>query len=131
MHEVGVKFKVIASKCILDLSFEKGVLKIPLLEFMDSTEAHTRNIMSLEQCEIQNDRYITDFYLILDRLINTTKDVDLLCDKEIIVNSLGDNNVVTSMISNLNRGIFGGDMNSDYSHVCEALNKFYEVPWHR
>lgn len=141
LHEAGVKFKVasskcvqgrvVLSKCVLDFKFEKGVLEIPLLEFVDSTESRVRNIMALEQCDFGSDQYITDFYLILDRLINTTKDVDLLCDKGIIVNCLGDSKAVTSMINNLNRGILRRNMNSDYNRFCKKLNAFYEEPWHR
>ena len=114
LREAGVKFEVVPRKCVQDLSFKEGVLKIPLLEFVDSTEARVRNIMALEQSYHKKDMYITDFYLILDRLINSDKDVDLLSYKGIIVNCLGDNNVITSMINKLNRGILRDDMNSDY-----------------
>ena len=131
LREAGVKFEVGPNKCVLDLSFKEGVLKIPLLDFQDDTEAYVRNIMALEQCYHTEDRYITDFYLILDRLINTDKDVDLLSNKGIIVNSLGDNNVITLMINNLNRGIYRSNMNSNLCHLCEELNAFYEKPWHR
>ena len=116
---------------MLDLSFKEGVLEIPLLEFVDSTEAYVRNIMALEQCYHTWDRCITDFYLILDRLINTDKDVDLLSDKEIIINCLGDSNVITSMINKLNRGIGRINMNSNLCCLCEELNAFYLKPWHR
>ena len=131
LREAGVKFEVGPNKCVLDLSFKEGVLEIPLLEFQDDTEAYVRNIMALEQCNHTEDRYFTDFYLILDRLINTDKDVDLLSHKGIIVNSLGDNNVITSMINNLNRGIYRSNMNSNLCRLCEELNAFYEKPWHR
>ena len=131
LHEAGVKFKLASSKCILDLHFENGVLEIPLLDFQDDTEACVRNIMALEQCDFAMHRHITDFYLILDHLINIDKDVDLLCDKGIIVNCLGDNNVITSMINKLNRGIFRRDMNAKHYKICEDLNKFYDEPWHR
>ena len=77
-------------------------------------EDRVRNIMALEQCDPRKPLYFTDFFLILDRLVNTTTDVDLLSDKGIVVNSLSDNNVVTSIINNLNRGIFRGDMNKNY-----------------
>ena len=87
--------------------------------------------MALEQCDYRRDACITDFYLILDHLINTTKDVDLLSDEGIIVNRLGDSNTVTSMINNLSKGIFKRSMNSDYCELYEALNAFYEVEWHR
>ena len=131
LREAGVKFKAIRGKSVLDLSFKEGVLEIPLLEFVDSTEAYVRNIMALEQCYHTWDRCITDFYLILDRLINTDKDVDLLSDKEIIINCLGDSNVITSMINKLNRGIGRINMNSNLCCLCEELNAFYLKPWHR
>ena len=86
--------------------------------------------MALEQCDYRRDACITDFYLILDHLINSTKDVDLLSDEGIIVNRLGDSNTVTSIINNLSKGIFRRSMNSDYCELCEALNAFYEVEWH-
>uniref|UniRef100_A0A2N9HYS3 Uncharacterized protein n=1 Tax=Fagus sylvatica TaxID=28930 RepID=A0A2N9HYS3_FAGSY len=151
LHEAGVKFKVISSKCVrdeeasskcirdevvssnclLDLSFKNGVLEIPLLDFQDDTEALVRNIMALEQCDYRRPKFITDFYLILDCLINTTKDVDLLSDKGIVVNSLGDSEAVTSMINKLNRGILRGDMNSNFNRLCKELNEYYEKPWHK
>ncbi|KAM4126176.1 hypothetical protein ACB094_01G368200 [Castanea mollissima] len=118
LREAGVTFKVASSKCVLDLKFQKR-------------EALIRNIMALEQCDYRRDACITDFYLILDHLINTTKDVDLLSDEGIIVNRLGDSNAVTSMINNLSKGIFRRSMNSDYCELCEALNAFYEVEWHK
>ena len=114
LREAGVKFKVVSSNCVLGLNFNNGVLKIPLLDFEDNMEARVRNIMALEQCDPRKPLYFTDFFLILDRLVNTTTDVDLLSDKGIVVNSLSDNNVVTSIINNLNRGIFRGDMNKNY-----------------
>ncbi|KAM4133944.1 hypothetical protein ACJW30_01G370100 [Castanea mollissima] len=93
--------------------------------------SQVRNIMALEQCDQRKPLYYTDFYLLLDRLINTTKDMDLLCDKGSVVNSLGNNNVVTSIINNLNRGIIRSDMNTVYYLLCEDLNAFYEKPWNR
>ncbi|KAL4655093.1 hypothetical protein ACB092_01G426000 [Castanea dentata] len=131
LREAGVKFEVVPNICVLDLSFKEGVLKIPLLKFEDYTEAFVRNILALEQCDDKKDRYITDFYILLDYLIDTNKDVNLLAEKGIINNGLGDNNTVAFMINNLNKGIFWKNMNSDLCRLCEELNAFYEKPWHK
>ena len=72
-----------------------------------------------------------DFYFILDSLINTTKDVDLLSHKGILINGLGDSNAVTSMINNLNRGIMWRKFNSNFNQLGKDLNEYYEKPWHR
>ncbi|KAL0013053.1 hypothetical protein SO802_000122 [Lithocarpus litseifolius] len=105
LHEAGIKFTKAPTTRVLDLDFKNGELKIPALTFVDDTEDLVRNIMALEQCNIRLDAYFTDFYIILDHLISTTKDVDLLSKKGIIVNCLGDSETVTSMINKLNRGI--------------------------
>ncbi|KAM3714899.1 hypothetical protein ACJW31_01G367900 [Castanea mollissima] len=129
----GVTFKVASRKCVLDLNFKKGVLEIPLLKFLDCTEALIRNIRALEQCDYRRDACITDFYLILDHLINTTKDVDLLSDEGIIVNRLGDSNAMISMINNLSKGILRRSMNSDYCRMAQRnailKNQYFSTPW--
>ena len=86
--------------------------------------------MALEQCHYPLDAYFTDYIRVLDLLINTTRDVDLLLQKGIFVNGLGDTNAVTNLVNNLCKHIFISDTNSDYCCLCEDLNSFYDDPWH-
>ena len=67
----------------------------------------------------------------LDHLINTSEDVDLLSDEGIIDNRLGDSNAVTTMINNLNKGIEWIAVINDYIDLYNKLNSFYENPRHR
>ncbi|KAF3958563.1 hypothetical protein CMV_016539 [Castanea mollissima] len=131
LREAGVKFKVVESECRFDINFEKGVLKIPSLELMAWTEVVTRNIMALEQTHYIKDTYFTDYLILMDSLINTREDVDLLCKKKILVNYLGDNNAAMSMINNLNNGITWITTRKDYIDLYKKLNSFYEIPWHK
>ena len=128
LHEAGVKFKVSSSNSLLELEFPNGVLEIPCIYLSGRTETVTRKIMAFEQCHFFEEAYITDYYFIMDFLINTTRDVDLLCDKKIIVNYLGDNSAAMSMVKNLNKGIVWLKMSSDYYRLSNALNEFYENP---
>ena len=73
----------------------------------------------------------TYYLILLDFLINTRKDVDLLCDKKILVNYLGDNNAIKSMINNLNKDIIWSGTRDDYIDLCKELNGFYKNPWHK
>uniref|UniRef100_A0A2N9IDR2 Uncharacterized protein n=1 Tax=Fagus sylvatica TaxID=28930 RepID=A0A2N9IDR2_FAGSY len=154
LHEAGVTFKVASSKCVPDevalsihdeqplnkclldedpskrmlgLSFDdnKGVLEIPHLLFNDDTEAHVRNIMALEQYD--GEIYITHFYLILDYLIDTDEDVELLINEGILVNELGENKAVKSMINRLNRGIiYDNNMIPEVRQLSARLNDYYK-----
>ena len=131
LHEAGVKFTKAPTTSVLDLDFKNGELKIPTLTFEDYAEDHVRNVMALEQCNISLDAYFTDFYIILDHLINTTKDVDLLSKKGIIANRLVDSKAVTSMIKKVNRGIIRRGMNANYFNLCIKLDEFAEGFWNR
>lgn len=133
LHEAGVKFELSTSKCLLDLDFDKstGVLKIPGLELNDSAEARIRNVMAYEQFDLGEKIFITDYLIILDFLINTPKDMDLLCDKEIVINYLGDNQVATSVVNCLNTNVLWLGIDSKYSDICEDLNSFGKTPRHR
>ncbi|XP_030939994.1 UPF0481 protein At3g47200-like [Quercus lobata] len=107
LHAAGVKFEAVTSTWYFDIKFEKGVLKFPKFEIEDKTEVISRNIMALEQTRYIENAYYTDYFMLLDFLINTTEDVNLLCDEKILDNILGDNDGVKSMINNLNKGVIG------------------------
>ncbi|XP_030950183.1 UPF0481 protein At3g47200-like [Quercus lobata] len=133
LHEAGVKFKVSSSKCLADITFEftNGLLEIPRLELHDGTETLIRNVMALEQFCYPTNKYVTDYFIFLDDLINTTNDMDLLCNKKIVINYLGNNSAATSFFNNLNTNISMPGVYSNYNHICQDLNKFCEKPWHK
>ncbi|KAF5444424.1 hypothetical protein F2P56_036901 [Juglans regia] len=130
LHEAGVEFKVSSSKCLFDLKFKNGVLELPCLKLENTTDSLYRNLMALEQCYYLNEAYVTDYIVLLDHLINTPKDVDLLVQKGIIVNWIGDSNAVTSLINSLSSGIVYHTTNIHYYDLCEDLKTFYEDPRH-
>lgn len=130
LHEAGVKFKVSSSKCLLDLNFSNKVLEIPCICLDGRTEILARNILAYEQCHAFADACIADYYVILHYLINTARDVDLLCDKKIISNCLGDSNAAMSLVNSLSKGLVLKSMFSDYCRLSDALNEFYANPRH-
>lgn len=134
LHEAGVKFKMSSSKCLLDIKFDlkNGVLEIPCLELYDETVRLIRNVMAFEQtCYTEKCIYLMDYSIFLDDLINTTKDMDLLCNKGIVANYLGDNEAAKSIINNLNINVYPPSANSNYIQIYKDLNAFYQKPSHR
>ncbi|XP_065638129.1 UPF0481 protein At3g47200-like, partial [Quercus suber] len=143
LHEAGVKLKGVkfdeemgryrGHRGFLDIRFDfkNGVLAIPCMKLNDKKIRVIRNIIALEQSLYVGHAYVTDFFVILDFLINTSKDVDLLCDKGILVNYLGDSNAAALAFNNLNTNILWGYMNLEYSKICEDLNAFYKKRWHK
>ncbi|KAL6344870.1 hypothetical protein AAG906_006620 [Vitis piasezkii] len=124
-HPLGSK-----EKPLLDIDYRDGVLEIPKLILADACESLFRNLIAFEQCHYREDTYITDYIYLMDHLINTTKDVDILVNKGIIDNWLGDNVAVTDLFNNLliNATLWG--RNFYFAGIFEGLNAYCDVPWH-
>nr|POF16802.1 putative upf0481 protein [Quercus suber] len=127
LHEAGVELKGVkfdekigcyrGYRRFLDIRFDlnNGVLEIPCIKLNDEKIRLIRNIIALEQSHYVGDEYVTDFFVILDFLIDNSKDVDLLCDKGILVNYLGNSNAAASAVNSLNTNILWDYINHEYS----------------
>ncbi|XP_011041293.1 PREDICTED: uncharacterized protein LOC105137295 [Populus euphratica] len=120
LRKAGVKFQVAEDKCLLNITFEKGVLKIPLLEVDYHFERAVRNIMALEQCLYQNEAYVCSYIKFMDHLIDSAEDVGLLVGKKIITHRLGNDAAVSVMINKLCENI--SDPYTYYDDICEKMN---------
>ncbi|RHN49986.1 hypothetical protein MtrunA17_Chr6g0452571 [Medicago truncatula] len=130
--EAGVRFKVnTKSECLHDLRFSGGVLEIPQLTVQDGTEILFRNMVALEQCHYPYQSYIIDYHFILDYLINTSTDVDILVRSNILQNWLGDSDSVAILFNGLGENITNSNISSHFSILCKELNAYCRNPWHR
>ncbi|XP_059449438.1 uncharacterized protein LOC132180578 [Corylus avellana] len=112
--------------CLLGcFGFPMHIFKVPQLVIDHDTEAIFRNLMALEQCLYPSKTYICSYLLLLDGLIDTEKDVDLLVDKKIIVNHFSNNGDVAALINKLGYQI-GITKSSYFSRISEKLNEHYE-----
>ncbi|KAE8668036.1 hypothetical protein F3Y22_tig00112349pilonHSYRG00112 [Hibiscus syriacus] len=114
LEDAGIKFEKTENQrkgidYSFDIMFPKGtnVLRIPTLTVSDSTERTLRNYMAYEQFVSSGEpTYFSDYVLFMDNLIDTGKDVQLLCNSGIIDNWLGDDEVVAKMINHLGDSIY-------------------------
>ena len=102
-------------------------LVVPQFVVDDGTEDLFRNLMALEQCHYPSEAYICNYILLLDFLINSKEDVELLDDERIFVNSLGSNEAVANMVNKLGHEIV--ETNSYYHAVAKDLNGHYKNCW--
>uniref|UniRef100_A0A2P2IX97 UPF0481 protein At3g47200-like isoform X1 n=1 Tax=Rhizophora mucronata TaxID=61149 RepID=A0A2P2IX97_RHIMU len=129
LHKAGIKFKSGTAKNLLDLRFEKGVFRIPQLSIHDSTDSLFRNLMAFEQCFCGSTQYITSYVFLMDRLIDTASDVELLERKKIIQNNLGGGEDVSALFNKICKQIALQDFY--FQGLCEKVNAYYNKPWHR
>ncbi|XP_074280514.1 UPF0481 protein At3g47200-like [Silene latifolia] len=131
LSEAGVKFVASKSENLLDIRFVRGVLEIPKIVVMDDTESLFRNIMVFEQCHCFKDSYIIDYFALLDSLINTPKDVEILSRKGIIENWLGNNEEVANLFSRTFKLTRLDNPNFYYLGICRDMNAYASTKWHK
>ncbi|XP_031282065.1 uncharacterized protein LOC116140590 [Pistacia vera] len=140
LHESGVKFKCLEGEhSLIDIILEKRKQRIPCFEvyelqlprlgICDDSESLLRNVMALEQCHYPRDAHVCNYVRLMDYLINTEKDVDLLVGNGIISNQMGDNDSIANMFNRLSVSI--NLSKSSYYDICVKLKQHCDNPWNR
>ncbi|KAK8710291.1 hypothetical protein V6N13_145623 [Hibiscus sabdariffa] len=88
LKEAGVKFKKGTAESILDIKFKGGCLEIPSLLIQETTETIFRNLIAYEQCWTHCPPIFTCYAKLLDNLIDTNNDMEILCKSEVFDNWL-------------------------------------------
>ncbi|KAL5798925.1 hypothetical protein ACOSQ2_003745 [Xanthoceras sorbifolium] len=83
--------------------------------------------MALEVFHHPYQTYICSYAILMDYLIDTSKDVELLVEKGIIVNCMGDNEAIAKMFNRLCSYIVPGA--SCYYGIAEKMKTHYKHPW--
>lgn len=148
----GVSFEKVVGRRLLEITFEKkpflsyflclgclpsfsclnhfkARLRIPQLKVDHTTECVLRNLIALEQCQYQEQPYICNYVSLVDSLIHTQVDVDLLVEKEVIVHEMGSDKEVAVLVNGLCKHVV---VNSTcYYDIINELNKHYQNIWNR
>ncbi|CAI9102270.1 OLC1v1000511C1 [Oldenlandia corymbosa var. corymbosa] len=126
LQAAGVRFQQgKETECLLNVEFDKqkGVLTMPPLNVNDSTETFFRNIVAFEQSGFHS-KDITSYIIMLDNLIDTPKDVDILMKSKIIKNDFGDNHQVAHLFNNLYKEFVKDPREFRYVDQCHHLNEY-------
>ncbi|PIN08120.1 hypothetical protein CDL12_19313 [Handroanthus impetiginosus] len=119
LKQAGVKFCHVEDGDFFDVVFINGELRLPILIVNDLTETFFGNIIAFEQCGYCW-RDITSYVILMDSLINTPEDVDLLVNHGIIKNELGESEA--EVVTETDEFYF--------AKVCGNLNKYSRDPFH-
>ncbi|KAK9141660.1 hypothetical protein Syun_011060 [Stephania yunnanensis] len=131
LREAGVKFKAAPPGThLLDIKFQNKTLEIPTIQVEDQTEPLFRNMIAYEQCYGEMS-YMVDYFFVLNDLISSPSDVALLERKGIIINWLGDEEEVSSMVNKMVKNAYFTGEDFQYKALYKQLNDHYHTPWHR
>ncbi|KAF3435212.1 hypothetical protein FNV43_RR22299 [Rhamnella rubrinervis] len=126
--EAGVKFKKGSADNMMNINFVNGVIEIPPLIIEETTEPMFRNMIAYEQCFHRCFDKVTSYAVLMDNLINSSKDVEHLSDCGII-----DNWLSAEKASMLFNNLYNDTLvtNFYYATLCGRVNKYYMTKWHR
>ncbi|KAK3173903.1 hypothetical protein Dsin_032544 [Dipteronia sinensis] len=125
--DISCEYIMRSTQIIPFIKVQELELQIPRLEVYDGTECLIRNVMAFEQLHYPWETHVCNYILLLDFLIDTEKDVDLLVEKDIIFNCLGDNAAIANMFNKL--GFHVTPSYSGYYEVTEKLKAHYGNRW--
>ncbi|KAI9182070.1 hypothetical protein LWI28_021761 [Acer negundo] len=83
--------------------------------------------MALEVFHYPTETHVCNYANLMDYLIDTEKDVDLLVEKGIIVNCLGDNESIAKMFNTICSRITPSP--SCYHQIAEDMKNHYNKRW--
>ncbi|KAF6153872.1 hypothetical protein GIB67_001105 [Kingdonia uniflora] len=126
LQEAGVKFKKRNGHDLLDIEFEKGVLKIPPLYIDDNTVPLLLNFVAYEQCDEEAEPYFTDHLMFFDSLLNSVTDVEILHKNGIVNHVLGSDKDVVNLFNKLGREIVYDVEDCHLAAQMKGVNDYYK-----
>ncbi|KAI4356671.1 hypothetical protein L6164_000676 [Bauhinia variegata] len=115
--------------CLPYFTYFKARFQIPQLKVDHTTECVLRNLIAFEQCHYPETPYICNYVSLIDSLIHTTGDVELLVEKQVLVHQLGSHKELATLVNGLCRHVVTNG--TCYSKIISELNQHYEIIWNR
>ncbi|KAL8505049.1 hypothetical protein ACS0TY_016307 [Phlomoides rotata] len=130
LRRAGIKLHAGNEDSFLVIKFRRGVIQMPTITIDDFTSSFLLNCVAYEQCHRSCSKHMTTYATLLDCLINTAKDVEYLCDQNIVENYFGTDAEIARFINNMGKDV-SFDLDSCYlSELFHDVNHYYRNHWH-
>ncbi|WCJ34359.1 hypothetical protein M5689_015672 [Euphorbia peplus] len=145
LRRSGIKLTQGNADSFLVVKFKNGIIEMPTITIDDAMSSFLLNCIAYEQCHNGSSKHFTTYATFLDCLVNTFKDVEYLCDKNIIENYFGTDAEVARFINNLGKEVafdidrcylakLFNDVHRYYKndrHVrwAEFKHTYFDTPW--
>ncbi|VAI47517.1 unnamed protein product [Triticum turgidum subsp. durum] len=130
LYEAGVRFKRSRTSSLLDISFHRGVLRLPAIVVDDTTEYMLLNLMAFERLHAGAGNEVTAYVFFMDNMIDTAADVALLTCRRIVHNTVGSDKAVAKLFSGMSRDVVL-EPQSALDDVHRQVNAYCRKRWNR
>lgn len=130
LQEVGISFKKSKTKSLKDFSFDRGVLRLPTLLLDNNIEYIFLNLIAFERLHIGIGNEITSFIFLIGTIIDGAMDVSILSQNGILINILGNDQVVANLFNSMSKDICV-EITKELDEMMESMSHYYKKPWKR
>ncbi|KAF4352638.1 hypothetical protein F8388_021807 [Cannabis sativa] len=130
LRRAGINLRATKDDTFLCVKFERGVIEMPPITIDDFTTSFLVNCVSFEQCHKSCTKHFTTYATLLDCLVNTSRDVEFLCDRNIMENCYGNDSDVARFINNMGKDV-AFDIDMCYlGDLFDDVHQYYRNSWH-
>lgn len=130
LRRAGIDLKPSEEESFLPVKFRHGVIQMPRIALDDFMSSFLLNCVAYEQCHAGCSKHMTTYATLLDCLINTSKDVQFLTDRNIIENYFGTDAEIVKFIKNMGKDV-SFDIDVCYlARLFNEVNGYYHNNWH-
>ncbi|XP_024627499.2 putative UPF0481 protein At3g02645 [Medicago truncatula] len=139
LDDAGISFQKSETSNFGDVSFKRGVLRLPFMVLDENTPYIFHNLTAFESLHIEVGKEVTMFLLFMSSIINSAKDVSILCQSGILINAYGSYEDIAKLFNSLPKEIpideslgFGGMLKvNDFSKMRSEIDEFCKKPWNK
>ncbi|GFY83758.1 hypothetical protein Acr_03g0005320 [Actinidia rufa] len=121
------KVKFTEAQSCLGRCFHRARFEIPTLCIYDSTEPFLRNLIAFEQCCPRVSCYFTSYARLMDTLVDSAKDVEVLQKAGILRNYLGADQEASDLFNNLCKEVVLGKFY--FAEMCKQATQYSKRRW--
>ncbi|XP_062115162.1 UPF0481 protein At3g47200 [Humulus lupulus] len=130
LRRAGINLRATEEDTFLSVKFQGGVIEMPPITIDDFTTSFLLNCVSFEQCHKSCTKHFTTYATLLDCLVNTYRDVEFLCDRNIMENCYGNDGEVARFINNMGKDV-AFDIDMCYlADLFDDVYQYYRNSWH-
>uniref|UniRef100_A0A1J3JHG9 UPF0481 protein n=1 Tax=Noccaea caerulescens TaxID=107243 RepID=A0A1J3JHG9_NOCCA len=131
LRRSGIKIRELKdAESFLVVRFRHGAIEMPMITVDDFMCSLLQNCVAYEQCHAACSKHFTTYATLLDCLMNTYKDVEYLCDHDIIENYLGTEAEVAGFVNNLGKDVAFDIAQCYLNDLFKEVNEYYKSSWH-
>lgn len=131
LRRAGIKLRELKdAESFLVVRFRHGAIEMPAITVDDFMSSFLENCVAYEQCHVACSMHFTTYATLLDCLTNTYKDVEYLCDQNIIENYFGTDTELARFVNSLGRDVAFDITQCYLKDLFEEVNEYYKSSWH-